>query len=158
MRRLSKYVNCSVPRQKQKGAVLSVGLLMLVVMTLLSVTGLNSSIMNEQIASNAFVNAKSLQSAESASFYSLGMNDWVGEAIRHRKNSSYQPTNYSVDLGDSHATSNVSLTAMEVLGMGSTIRVDSGIAKILLQTAGSASVNSGTSVSVTQGFYRLGPS
>ena len=59
-------MNTTLKIKSQKGAVLFVGLVMLLVMSLISITGMQSSILEERMAGNTRDNMVALQAAEAA--------------------------------------------------------------------------------------------
>ena len=142
--------------QRQDGAVLIVGLMILVVMTLLSVTGVQTSMMNERMAANAFRISQSFQAAESASYYALNQSEWINDTLKYIDNSDYQWPSRDVELEGYSAESSVTMSARRALIVGHSISLNSDTSYIQLQTSSQASVDDGAETNITQGYVRVG--
>lgn len=144
-------------KQNQQGVVLIVGLLILISMTLLSVAGVNSSIMNERMASNSQIVHQSFQSAESAGTFGINQTSWMNQTLTYVDDASFNgwPT-YSVDLHDEASTSSVTLSAEKTLVPGYSADNEAGVSYIQVQADSTASVNDQVDTRLIQGFVAIG--
>jgi len=81
---LSKYSlqpSISASKKKQEGAVLAIGLLMLLIITFVAVSGMETSIMSERMAANAQSVNRVFQAAEVSVAIAVGTDNWVDDAL-----------------------------------------------------------------------------
>lgn len=74
-------INSARAPKKQQGAVLAIGLMILLVMTLSAISGMESTILTERMAANAETISETFQSAESCLQASRASTGWHTEAI-----------------------------------------------------------------------------
>ncbi len=142
---------------KQQGVVLIVGLLILISLTLLSVGGVNSSVMNERMASNAQIINRALQSAESAGTYAINQTSWMNQTLTYVDDASFDDwTVYDVDLHDEVSRTTATLSADKVLVPGYSADNDAGVSYIQVQVDSSATINNGVDTRLIQGFVAIG--
>lgn len=85
-----------ISKHQQQGAVLVVSLLILMVLTLIGISSMNGSIMEEKMASNAQSATTTFQQAESAvrqTFYIESRNP--AQAVANARNDKKKPVDYS---------------------------------------------------------------
>jgi type IV pilus assembly protein PilX len=142
---------------KQQGVVLIVGLLILISLTLLSVAGVNSSVMNERMASNAQVINKAFQSAESAGTYAINENSWMNQTLTYVDDASFDdwPV-YDIDLQDSSSTTTATLSAEKVLVPGYSADNEAGVSYIQVQADSTATIDNQVDTRLIQGFVAIG--
>ena len=67
--------------QHQKGAVLIIGLLILLGITQIALTGINGSLIQERIAKNSSDSLEAFNLSENIINYAIGQDDWVNSAV-----------------------------------------------------------------------------
>lgn len=72
-----------ISSSKQQGAVLVIGLLILLGMTQLAVTGMTTSITQETIARNTHDLVQALNATESLANFAFAQDDWINLALNH---------------------------------------------------------------------------
>ena len=146
--------------KRQDGAVLIVGLLILIVLTSMAVTGASSSTVSEKIAANAQVRTNSFQVAESASVIAINTPAWVNEAMKHTGDPTYTnwatETSIALPPGETTGISATStISARQEHASGYSLHIGSGLNYIRLQIDSDATVYN-TQRSLTHGYVRLG--
>ena len=142
--------------QQQKGAVLLLGLVMLVVFSLLSVSAAQTGMLNERVAANHYHNEATFQLAESAAPYALTQNSWVNAAVARADEVENIVGAFVVPVENNTDTLTVTLQAERVAMPGYSLLVDSGSRFLQVTTASNASMDNGTPTQVVQGFVRAG--
>lgn len=142
--------------QKQQGAVLLLGLVMLVVFSLLSVSATQTGMLNERVAANHYRNEATFQLAESAAPYALAQNTWVNEAVARADEEDNIVGAFEVPVENNADSLTVTLQADRVAMPGFSLLVDSGSRFLQVTTSSNASMDSGTPTQVVQGFVRAG--
>lgn len=152
----SPWCTDQVGPQKQGGAVLLLGLILLVVFSVLSVSSVEIGINNEKIAANHFSNQATFQLAESAAPYALAQNAWVNEAISRADESNNVVGAFTVPQTKTDEVLTVTLQASRVPMPGYSLLIDSGSRFVQVTTASDAAIKNGTPARVVQGFVRAG--
>lgn len=143
--------------QQQKGVVLIVGLLILISLTLLSVGGMNTSIMNERMASNAQIVQQAFQSAESAGTFAMNQPSWMNQTLTYVDDATFSAwTTYPVDLDNSDVTATAILSADKIIVPGYSADNEAGVSYIQLQVDSSAAVHDGVDTRLIQGYVAIG--
>lgn len=139
----------------QSGAVLIISLIMLLVMTIIGVTAMRSSTLEEKMAANTMNYNITFHAAESAIENALDDTTSLVQAIVTNS-----PVSVNLDVGDSSITSNANVT---YLGSGIALGFSLGqnasaFSSYSFDATGTASrANSGANVSMSQGVRRIGP-
>lgn len=142
---------------QQQGVVLIVGLLILVSLTLLSVGGMNASLMNERMAANAQIVHQSFQSAESAGTYAMSQASWMNQTLTYVDDATFDNwTVYDVDLHDDASTATATLSADKIIVPGYSADNEAGVSYIQLQVDSSAAIHDGVDTRLIQGFVAIG--
>jgi PilX N-terminal len=138
---------------KQSGIVLFTSLVFLISLTLLAVSGMQSSIMNTRLASNAQDINIAFQSAESANAFSISQMAWVNEALTNLGGL----TTHKVDLQNSkiEAISNMKASTQQLPGYS--MDVDSGITYYQLEVDSTATLKDSAKRRTVQGYGTLSP-
>lgn len=140
---------------QQSGAVLIISLIMLLVMTIIGVTAMRSSTLEEKMAANTMNYNITFHAAESAIENALDDTTSLVQAIVTNS-----PVSVDLDVGDSSITSNADVT---YLGSGIALGFSLGqnasaFSSYRFDATGTASrANSGANVSMSQGVRRIGP-
>jgi hypothetical protein len=145
----------------QQGAVLFIGLILLLGVTLLSISGMQSVVLNQRMATNAFEVERDDQLAESAGKYAIQQNAWVNSALNGLEATlNGEPTaNYTIsDLvaGENSEPATVGLWRRSFQDLGVSVGSASGISTVLIETYGNAGVENGGST-IVQGFKYVIP-
>jgi type IV pilus assembly protein PilX len=74
--------NAPAPRTRQEGATLSVGLVLLLVLTVVGISGMNTATMEITMASNMQFQQDAFQAAEDAIDIAIGRRDYTTDAPR----------------------------------------------------------------------------
>lgn len=147
----SKFMN----RQQQSGAVLLVSLLMLLVMTIIGITTMNTARLEEKMAANSMNMNKSLQASESA--VDAALND-VNNLVTVLNTGASLTVN--VNLGDPFVSASAIITYKGATNApGFSLGNNQGsFSTYQFETIGTGSVPSANATTVTgQGVYRVGP-
>lgn len=144
--------------RSQKGAVLIVGLLLLVSLTILTIGGVRSVGMNENLAANSHLQNRRFQAAESAGGYALNQDPWVNQTLVYMQDPTFNSwPSYTTVSGDTEVSAEVVLEAKKAMIMGYTLNVNASSSYVHLQVSAEATVGSSdTSTQVVQGFVRVG--
>ncbi len=142
---------------KETGAVLIVGLLLLISMTLLTVGGMQSVAMNENMASNSHLQNRRFQAAESAGEFSLDQTAWINQTLTYMDDPDFSDwPSYTVDINDQDLTIQVTLEASSSMMMGYSLNMDGSSSYIRLQADSQSNFATGASTRLVQGFVRVG--
>lgn len=144
--------------RSQQGAVLIVGLLLLVSLTILTIGGVQSVGMNENLAANSHLQNRRFQAAESAGEYSLNQEPWVNQALTYMEDANfYSWPSYIVPSTDPDVSTQVVLEAKKAMVMGFTLNVNNSTSYIQLQASSESTIGvDNTSKELVQGFVRVG--
>ena len=151
-------------RHQQKGAVLIIGLMILLLSTLIALSSMQNSNLQEKMASNSQLANRALQSAESASDSHLNdimssTNDWILTSAINQllANGTNWPTT-SVDVGDSGISTNLQVRTIAendtTCGNSITAEENSNTIPCYLHQLTTTATVTGTNaaVSIIQGF------
>ncbi len=149
----------------QQGAVLVIGLMLLLGITLLSVSGIQSVVFNQRMATNAFQVEREFHLAESAGGYAVKQVDWRNSAFKYYESKPnigllQEPNVY---YGITHLT--VGETSPPPVKAGVLVRpiqplnmsagIGSGVQSWVVESYGNAGVESGGRT-IVQGFNVIG--
>jgi hypothetical protein len=148
------YTTMTKPASKQYGAVLVTSLLLLLVMTMLALTGMQNSILNERMASNWQQRDKTFQVADSSAAQAKGNINHLGEAINNCSDTLAGLTDMN-NIPRQVTTDYMgpSLLAGYSLGQGG-----GTMNAFRFKSTGAATQSNGVNSTVVHGFYRIGPS
>jgi type IV pilus assembly protein PilX len=143
--------------QQQKGVVLIVGLMILISLTLLSVGGMNTSVMNERMAANAQIVHQAFQSAESAGTYAMNQSSWMNQTLTYVDDATFDDwTVYDVDLDNTTVSATATLSADKIIVPGYSADNEAGVSYIQLQVDSNAAVHDGVDTRLVQGYVAIG--
>jgi type IV pilus assembly protein PilX len=140
---------------RQSGAVLFVSLIMLLVLTLIGVTAMRSSTLEEKMAANTMNHNITFHAAESAIENALDDTNSLVQAILTESTISV-----NLNMGDSSVTSSADVTYLgSGIALGFSLgQNSSAFSSYKFDATGTASrANSGANVSMSQGVRRIGP-
>jgi len=140
---------------KQTGAVLIMSMLMLLVMTLIGITTMNTATLEEKMSANSMNNNISLQASESAVDAALADTNNLVLALN-----SSTPISVTTNLGTSGVTSVASITYIgSTIAPGFSFGNNQGtFSTYQFEAEGTGAVPAANATSVTvQGIYRIGP-
>ena len=141
--------------RQQSGAVLFVSLIMLLVLTIIGVTAMRSSTLEEKMAANTMNYGMTFHAAESAIENALDDTNSLVQAIL-----TSDTITVDLDIGESSITSSADI---KYLGSGiaygySLGQNSSAFSSYRFDATGTANrTNSGAAVSMSQGVRRIGP-
>lgn len=141
--------------QHQQGAVLLLGLIMLVVFSVLSVSAAQTGIMNERVAANHYRNAATFQLAESAAPYALDQGAWVNQAIGAMEAENKTVGAFAIPVEGNNNSLSVTLEASFVALPKTSLVADSGTCYIQIKTQSQATLDNGPQTRVEQGSVRV---
>lgn len=112
--------------QKQRGAVLAIGLMILLVMTLSAISGMESTILTERMAANAETISETFQSAESCLQASRATTGWHTEAITESDRDVDEHTwpSYGVSFTQIGTTNTATIRAFKTKLVGGEVTTD----------------------------------
>jgi len=154
-----------VSQSKQQGAVLVIGLLILLGMTQLAVTGMTTSITQETIARNTHDLVQTLNATESIANFAFAQDDWINLALNYYNDQNHSDwKQYAITDADivgqqlvERFDMNVVLRSREVLPIGgsagdgaSTTRV-----QLIVEARAEAKSGKGTTNTTTHGWQRM---
>lgn len=151
-------LNTAMPVQvavKQKGAVLIMSMLMLLVMTLIGITTMNTATLEEKMSANSMNINISLQASESAVDAALADTNNLVLALN-----STIPVSVTTSLGVSGVTSVATIRFLgSTIAPGFSFGNNQGtFSTYQFEAVGTGSVPAANATSVTvQGIYRIGP-
>ena len=147
-----------VARKRQQGAVLIVGLLLLVVITILAVSGMNTATTELAMARNDQTYENAFQSAETGIENAMGLGNYntVGPVDVTLPVTSYEKVNFTIQFEDS------TLVPDKAFSLGSGSGISAYHFQVTSRAAyrvdpGNVSDRDATAVH-TQAFYVVGPS
>jgi len=139
----------------QAGAALFVSLIMLLVLTIIGVTAMRSSVLEEKMAANTMNYNATFHAAESAIENALDDTNSLVQAILTE-----DTVTVNLDIGDSSISSSADVTYMgSGIAYGFSLgQNSSAFSSYSFDATGSASrTNNGANVSMSQGVRRIGP-
>lgn len=166
-KQISAYPRVQQRVTHQSGAVLLIGLILLVGITLLSVAGMQTAVLNERMASNAQQIEQGNQLAESAGIVGIANTAWVNAALMYLEThpdpalDMSPPNENKYDLGALSTASqdiqvSVGLLARDVVLPGISAGMDSDITCRVVEVHGSARLSTVTENKIVQGFKKCG--
>ena len=142
-------------QQHQQGAVLLISLIILVVMTIISVSMMGNSTLEERMAANQMNEHLTLHASESATEIMVADTDTLSQAL-----TSATPITVSVDVGNSAITASAELSYQGAANpSGWSMGVNQGTFMAhTIKTVGTATkTNANATTSTAQGITRIGP-
>jgi hypothetical protein len=145
---------------KQRGAVLFIGLILLMGITILSLSGMQSVVINQRLASNSFELDREKHLNESASIIALQNNAKINQTLHYLETDSlggYGP-NPVVEVVITELPPDpitVGLIAKKIPCNGCSSGLDSGFVSILLETHGQVGSSNSKGILV-QGYQIIG--
>lgn len=140
----------------QRGAVLLLSLIILTVMSVLTVSGMNTSLINEQMAANHQFREVSFQVADSGGNFAVQQEEWVNETLGQLDVAVPQWPSYQVDVEDGHSTMTVDMQARRSLMPGNSIRQGGTFMFYTIETESNAQSYENVSSTIVKGFTRAG--
>jgi len=140
---------------KQNGAVLVMSMLMLLIMTMIGVTTMNTATMEEKMSANSMNSNISLQASESA--VDAALNDTNNLVLALNSSTAIA---ISVDLGDPNITANATILYKgATIAPGFSFGANQGtFSTYQFEAEGTGEVPAAKAKTVTaQGVYRVGP-
>lgn len=145
----------------EQGSVLIIGLILLVGITLLSVSGMQSVVLNQQMAVNTFEVERDYQLAESAGNFAVQQNAWVNSAFNDyvttpdiKKPATDYPITH-ITAGDKNPTAVKSgLLVRPFVPLGQSTGEGNGFGSWIVEAHGNAGDGGGKTI--VQGFKLTG--
>ena len=144
-------------KPNQNGAALIVGLVILIVLSLLGITGMKSSILEEKMAGNLRNQTLAFQTSESCLTRAMNTPDGFTINISETRvfdNDNYQVIGFGSNQSNYHATSKLRTNGSPPRGSGySAIRFN--VAHDVIRCTSTTQTNARTTLQ--QGFFQVGP-
>jgi type IV pilus assembly protein PilX len=146
------------PRNRNKGAALAVGLILLMVITLLAISGMNTSTLELQMAGNAQFARKALVASDFAIDDALTQITYDTAAVITRAKTKMTTAATEVDWYQSVTQAdNTEGGVTNVPGTGMSMKVGGGQKAYHFDITATGSSARNAQVGVRQGFYIVGP-
>lgn len=142
--------------ESQRGAVLLLSLIILTVMSVLTVSGMNTSLINEQMAANHQFREVSFQVADSGGDYAVQQEEWVNDTLAQLEVTTPEWPTYAVDLEDGHSRMTVEMQARRSLMPGNSIREGGTFMFYTIETEANAQSYENVASGIVKGFTRAG--
>ncbi len=149
----------------QQGTVLVIGLMLLLGVTLLSVSGIQTVIFNQRMATNAFELERDHHLAESAGEFAVKQKPWVNSALSYYESHPSTalhvtpPVNYEIThLSVSERSPppvKVGLLARPIQALNTSAGIGSGVESWIIESYGNAGVENGGRT-IVQGYKVTG--
>jgi len=152
---MHRNLNSNIKLKKQTGAVLLISMLMLLVMTLIGISTMNTARFEEKMSANSMNMNKALQASESA--VDAALSDIANLVTALNTGTT---VTISVNLGDAAVTSSADVTYMGATNApGFSLGNNQGsFSTYQFEALGTGSVPAANATAVTgQGVFRVGP-
>ena len=150
----------SPSQSKQTGAVLAMGLMILLVLTLSAISGMESTIITERMAANAQVKSETFQSAESCIQVARATTGWISETLTESFKDVEEHTwpTYPVTFSEIATTNNTTLRAFRSKAIGGEVTTDAAAftTRLELSCTSTHPNFSNQIVTLVQGYQKLG--
>jgi len=132
-------MNSNSLQSTQQGAVLVLGLLILTIMSLITVSGMNAAIVNEKISANQQFVEVAFQSADSAGNFALEQDAWVNATLSQLEVPEPTWPTYDVGtIGGDDTNVNVEMRARRSFLPGNSVRLGGSFSFYTIETTADA--------------------
>jgi len=141
---------------QQRGAVLLISLIILTVMSVLTISGMDSALTNEQMAANHQFREVSFQVADSGGEFAVSQSEWVNTTLAQLEVATPNWPTYDVDFGDGVSTLTVGMEARQTPLPGNSIRQGVTFTFYTIETLSQAQSYQNVPSTIIKGFTRAG--